>query len=202
MNTIKQAKIALKDAIKTEVTRLIKKDKNIKELQKLINQFSSDCYMNGSIRDFNENSDYVSMLRTDFSLNDYDEDLKIELIATLNEDTGVHLLEYDKQLVLESFLGEPTTINFSDRRNCFAIHSNELKIKVMYQDLIGSDESEKLLHALYIIECNMRKYGVFGDIVEVDYNGGVVKEHSTGLGNLSDDELTEYSKQFKQEDEE
>jgi len=51
-------------------------------------------------------------------------------------------------------------------------------------------------HALYLIECAMRKAGVFPSIVEVDYYGYFIKFVDTKLGTLTPEELAAYGKRF------
>jgi hypothetical protein len=86
------------------------------------------------------------------------------------------------------------TVNFSDPSRCYAIDGYDLQIE--YKAL----KEDKLKHALFLIEKNMRKHGGFSEIVQLDYYGGVMRELSTDLGALSDEELHEYGKQFDEKE--
>lgn len=199
---INEKRRELASLIESEATVLIENDVELIELSDKIREFGNDSYMAGTTRIFNECGDLVSQLHLNKNyFKDFEEDMQIELKAQLTKDSCVWLLEYGGDHVLETTLGDATTISFSDRRNCYAVHSNELGLKINYSDLVGEDDGEKEVHALYLIECAMRKAGVFGNIVTLDYNGNVVSEPSTELGNLSDDELEEYGKQFDESEE-
>jgi hypothetical protein len=60
---------------------------------------------------------------------------------------------------------------------------------------------ESTEQALYLIERAMRKVGVFENIVNVDYYGHFVSFVDTKLGNLTEDELNAYGKQFETSEE-
>lgn len=96
----------------------------------------------------------------------------------------------DSMLTIEQCLGEATTINHSAYGGQYYIHSSELGLELERND-VQSDE-----HGLYLIECAMRKAGIFGNIVEVDSYGYLIKFTDTGLGGMSDDELAKYGEQF------
>lgn len=201
MNTVTNLKNELRIAIENEAEKLIEENENVKELIEHCRKFENDPYMAKSERTFNENGDYVSQLVIPNLLEDFDDDIQTELIAKITENYCCYILEDRHGITLETFLGEPVTINFSDR-HCYAVHSSELRLKINYKELIGDDDSEKQTYALYIIETAMRKAGYFPNIVLIDYYGGFIEELSTDLGNLSDEELKEYGKQFEVNDEE
>ena len=191
-----------KNQLKEDISLLIETSKDIISLKETMIKFRDDPYCKGSERLFNENGDFVSQLNVDSSiLSEFEDDeARSELIAQLTEQVDcVYILNYSGNWVLEQYLGEAVTINFSDTRNCYAIHSIELGLKVNYRDLIGDDDSEKLNHGKLIIEKAMRKHGYFPNIVELDYYGQVLKEVSTDLGTLSDEELKERIKTLESE---
>lgn len=199
MNKIDQ----LKNELKKEIAKKAKKILNTKqgkELKKLISNFECDCYMKGSYRHFDENGDFTSSLKLDspIDFSELDDDLILEINAQATENSSLFLLidKKSNEIELAQFLGEPVTVNFSDSK-CYAIHSNELKLKIMAKDLIGDDDSEKLKHALYLIEYAMREHGTYPSIVELDYYGGVLKELGTGLGFLEGEEFEVYGQNFE-----
>lgn len=200
MNTINQARQALRQAVIDEAEKI----KDLPEYQALLDEvksFENDPYKKGSVRQFNEDGLLYSVIEIDNPLHglDIDESVMIEIIGDITEAYPCFILTNrdSETLTIETCLGEAVTINFSDTRSCYAIHSGELGLKVNYRDLVGQDDSEKLNHALYLIELAMRKAGYFPNIVKVDYYGYVTKELSTDLGNLSDIELENHGKQFE-----
>lgn len=199
MNTqkISDLKLELKNELNKQAIEWLETEDGQK-LKESFNSFCDDPYIKGSYQSFNECGDYVSGFYYDDGL-DIDRDIFSEVIAILTEDNiGYILPNKDQTMTFEVSLGEPVVVNFSDRRHCYAIHSHELKLKTNYSELIGDDDSEKMNHAIYLIELAMRKHGCFPAIVEVDYYGGIVKELSTSLGTLTDKELSNYGNQFEE----
>jgi hypothetical protein len=68
-----------------------------------------------------------------------------------------------KYWVVEQCFGEPCIVNASPERNCYAVYSDELKLK------INRIESEQ--HGLMLVEQAMRKHGYFPSIVSCDRDG-------------------------------
>lgn len=199
MNTIDQARKNLREAIKQEAETLLGHEK-VMQLIDEVRLFTDNPYKKGSARQFNEDGLLYSVIEIDNPLSklDIDESVMIELIANITENYPCFILPNKKTITIETCLGDAVTINFSDTsRSCYAVYSSELGLKVNYLDLVGSDDSEKLSHALYLIELAMRKHGYYPYIVKVDYYVYVTKELSTDLGDLSDIELENHGKQFE-----
>lgn len=197
MNTQKmnELKKELMEEIKTQAIAWLETSDGI-DFKNTFNRFCDDPYAKGSDRRFNECGDYVSTMEHE-SL-DIDDDIFDEVRAILTDENCGCIFKNKNDITFEVCLGEPVTINFSDTRRCYAIHSAELGLKTNYSDLVGDDDSMKMNHALYLIESAMRKHGVFPTIVEFDYYGNPIKELGTELGALTDQELEKYGKQVEQ----
>lgn len=203
MNTVQKAKkqaiAIIQDAIGERVKELMK-TRAFQELKEQIEHFESDPRCKGSMR----NIDELGLLESVVELNIEafsEEDLEV-IEAILRECSEfVHFLKYQEKWLMSVCLGEPVIINFSNKRDCYAVHSSELDLKLNYSDLIGKDDYEKLHHAKLIIEQAMRKAGVFLNVVKLDYYGGVMREIE-GLGTLEDEEIEKQLKDIEKEREE
>lgn len=71
--------------------------------------------------------------------------------------------EAGKNWYAEICFGEPCIVNASPERDCYAVYSNELKLKI---DRIDSE-----LYGLMLVEQAMRKHGIFVDVVSCDRYG-------------------------------
>lgn len=201
MLTVNEAKQQLSDALEREAKSHLESEAG-KALLEAMSKFGDDPYCKGSVRYFDENGEYVSGLEVEWPFHELDKDLQREIVLQASD--GVYLVNSPNskdEKIMQVFLGEPVTLNFSDTRNCYSIHSSELGLKVNYKELTGNDDAQKLSHALYLIECTMRKMGIFPNIVELDYYGQAMKELTTNLGTMTDQELREYGKQFDESEE-
>lgn len=193
-----QARELEASALNTEVNQfLIDYPDTVESFKKQLSEFDNDSYDDKKYSiQFDQFGMLESLMELDFS--EFD-DINLEFVQALVEKLGYefyHVSEQSKSFYIGQCLGEPTIVNFSPDRNCYTVYSEELNLKLLPTDLHGNDNSEKFTHALYLIECAMRKHGYFGNIVEIDYYGGFNKFLSTNLGTLSDTELTEYGKTF------
>lgn len=190
-NAKKQANAIIQDAIGERVQELMK-TRAFQELKAQVEHFENDPYCAGSERQLDEGGalESVMELRLDaFSEEDFE--VIEELLRECSEVLYFFQSQYSRgkhEWTACQCLGDPVTVNFSDPRNCYAIHSRELKLKVNYSELIGKDDSEKLHHAKLIIEQAIRKAGFFPYVVELDYCGGVIDEIKL-LGTLEDAEI-------------
>lgn len=195
MNNVKNAKIEasklIGNAIELRIEEL-KLTEHFTELKKQIEEFEYDPYCKGSDRSLGEDGLLESIM--DLKVDHFSEE-EFEVIEELLQScSDVIYFSQDQysqgkhQWSMSQCLGEAVTINFSDRRNCYAVHSRELDLKLNYSELVGNDDSEKLHHVQLIIEKTMRQQGVFPNIVEVDYYGGVIREIPM-LGTLDDAEI-------------
>lgn len=195
MNTVKNAKIEASNIIDNAVELRIEELKTtmqFKELKNQIEKFESDPYCKGSDRRLGEDGllESVMELRLDYFSEEEFEVIE-ELLRECSEVIYFSQDQYSQgkhEWSMSQCLGEAIIVNFSDIRHCYAVHSSELDLKLNYSDLIGNDDSEKLHHAKLIIEKTMRQQGIFPNIVEVDYYGGVIREISM-LGTLDDSEI-------------
>ena len=195
MNTVKNAKIEASNIIDNAVELRIEELKTTMQFTELKNQierFEYDPYCKGSDRRFGEDGllESVMELRLDYFSEEEFEVIE-ELLRECSEVVYFYQDQYSQgkhEWSMSQCLGEAITVNFSDRRNCYAVHSGELKLKLNYSDLIGNDDSEKLYHAKLIIEKTMRQQGIFPNIVEIDYYGGIIREIPM-LGTLDDTEI-------------
>lgn len=190
-NAKKQANAIIQDAIGERVQELMK-TRAFQELKAQVEQFESDPYCSGSERQLDEGGalESVMELRLD-SFSEEDSEVIEEILRECSESMYFFQSEYSQgrhEWTVCQCLGDPVIVNFSDTRSYYAIHSLELGLKVNYSELIGKDDSEKLHHAKLIIEQAMRKAGVFPNVVQLDYYGGVSRELET-LGTLEDAEI-------------
>lgn len=115
----------------------------------------------------------------------------IELIENLLRECSdvlhFHQDDYSQgyfEWVMEQSYGEPVIFNESPERNCYAIYSDELGLKI---DRVIDEE-----HGYIIIETAMREHGVFGSVVSTDSCGfafeRAIPKH---ISNATDTELAE-----------
>ena len=162
MNTQKlnQLRSELSNEVERQAMELLNTSDEVGAFKRKLEEFSDDPYIKGSERQFNEYGDFESVIRIDASFKDsIDSEVFDALLETLNDNLCVYLKIDGDEVIASQRLGETVTINFSDPRGCYAVHSRELGLKVDYSDLIGDDDSEKLDHALALIEVAMRKHG-------------------------------------------
>lgn len=190
-NAKKQANAIIQDAIGQRVQELMK-TRAFQELKEQVEHFENDPHCKGSTRSIDEMGflESIMELRLD-AFSEEDSEVIEELLRECSECMHFFQDQYSQgrhEWSMSQCLGDPVTVNFSDPRKCYAIHSRELGLKVNYSEVIGEDDSEKLHHAKLIIEQAMRKVGVFEYVVELDYYGGVMRELET-LGTLEDAEI-------------
>lgn len=190
-NAKKQANVIIQDAISERVKELTDTPQ-FKKLKAQVEQFENDPYCHGSDRQLDEWGTLESVM--ELRLNAFsEEEFEVidELLKECSEIIYFSQSQYSQgkhEWTMSQCLGDPVTVNFSNPRQCYAIHSKELSLKVNYSELIGEDDSEKLHHAKLIIEQAMRNAGVFPNIVELDYYGGIIGEIEM-LGTLDDSEI-------------
>lgn len=78
-------------------------------------------------------------------------------------------------------MGEPCTVTYPPERNCYAVYSTELGLKV------NSIKSEE--HGLLIVEKAQRLKGYFSSVVSVDSSGECHTLDMSAISVLSDQEL-------------
>lgn len=84
----------------------------------------------------------------------------------------------------EQSLGEPVVFNESPERNCYAIHSDELGLKLDRKAFTDED------HGFLLIEQAMRKAGCFPSVVHTDrYGFAFYLTVPAWIANLSDSKL-------------
>lgn len=195
MNTIQKAKnqanAIVQDAVEKRVAELMDTPE-FEALKARVEQFENDPYCNKSVRQLDEFGALESVMELQLdTFSDEDSEVIDELLKECSEVIFFFQSQYSQgkhEWTMSHSLGEPVIVNLSDPRDCYAIHSIELSLKVDYSELIGKDDSEKLHHAKLLIEQAMRKAGIYPNIVEVDSYGQVIRELK-GLGTLEDSEI-------------
>lgn len=205
MNTIEQAKkqvldaqAALLDAAHVRAEKLLKSRKykqDFKALNDVLTRLEADPYSKEFSQGFDEGGFLEACVDVSLSfLSEEPHEVINAVVGILMEDSVLNWSQdqYSRGITewrVSYCLGEPTTIDPNPERNCFAVYSSELGLKI--------SRIESLEHGLALIEQAMRKAGMFGDIVRVDRYGQVLEFLSTDLGNKSDAELAELIEQFE-----
>lgn len=170
----------------------LKRTKDFKDLESLLSTFESDPYSK-ELCDFyiDESGSLNSTIELSLHfLEDFEPEVLDAVIEELEKFCCVYLHQYQYSQDRYSYradicLGEPTIYNESPYRDCYAIYSRELDLKV-----------EKVLsesHGYALIEQAMRKSGVFENIISTDYYGNFCGFLSVpkDIRELSDSALSE-----------
>lgn len=119
-----------------------------------------------------------------------------EILSNLTDDCGFfqqdQYAQGPRDYQFHQCLGEPVIYNETPERNCYAIYSTELNLK------INSVLSEE--HGFALIEQAMRKVGVSENIVSTDYSGIPTILQST-VSKLTDSELSDLIDKIESGDE-
>lgn len=200
LNDIKAVKQTNAAQLESVVSKHVESLKSSPEWVSLIGKvlaFEDDPYSKQYSFEFDECGFLDSVLELEIPESWHDEDSDVlEAIAdTLsNEFEACYFRSNlsDSTIKVHQCLGSPTTIAEHASRNEYYVHSTELGLKLTKKDVVSTE------HALFLIECAMRKAGVFDNIVNVDYYGYFISFVDTDLGTLSDDELAKYGEQFNE----
>lgn len=198
LNEIKAIKQSNEFKLEAALTKHIEVLKASKEWTKLIAQvmkFQSGAYTSNVQYEFDDCGMLNAYIDLDIpeSFHDEDSDVMNAIAETLKAE--FECLYFKANLVesnirVEQCLGTVTTINEGCSRNEYYVHNSDLRLKFTKKDVESTEQ------ALYLIECAMRKAGVFDSIVNVDRDGYFISFTDTKLGALSDEELAAYGKQF------
>jgi hypothetical protein len=190
MNTIKQARIESQKIMQAAIDERVKQLKASGALDgilKDVSDFALDPYCKGSVRELDETGMLESVKELDISaIEEEESEVLNEILETLTADHVVYGTRRDGQTLMRVCLGFPIVLQSPESRHDYVVYSEEFK-----ELNLTSREVKDTDHALMLIEKAMRKAKYFPKIVKIDRYGCVIKEISTGLGNLTDKELSD-----------
>lgn len=200
IQSLKQSNASKLDAAITAHVQSLKETTEWVDLVAKCSEFENDAYNKTNEFIFDSDGMLNARIQLDIvdSWHDGDNDI-LEAISEALHDQFECLYftvsRGDSIIKVEQCLGESVIIRDTASRGEYYIHSSELSLKLT-KDKVQNEE-----HGLYLIECAMRKAGIFGGIVETDYYGDFIRFSDTGLGAKTDEELDAYGKQFDESEE-